>query len=296
MQCTAANITPSDALETRPSQGSGHNSSQQWTTAADIYANFAEQFTARAGEELIEATEAIRTYSLPSTSVLDVGCGSGSVTGAVRAHSPTAPILAVDASAKMVDLLSKKALPTVRVQVGDALDLLTSLEQEYGSSARYSHVLSTFMIQFTNDPKLAVREMHRVLRPHGVLGLATWGEHDLYRLCERVGRKLDSRWTLPEPYSKLWPVSEHEVLAALQAIGFAKVKVWKIQIDFVAQGSEGMIEYAFSGQNPANEAVLRAWRDNGRDTELKHAMTKTAQEEGTEVLTSEALMAVAQKV
>ena len=45
-----------------------------------------------------------------------------------------------------------------------------------GPDGSLSHAFSTFMIMFTTQPLNVLNEMHRVLQPGKIFGLAIWGE------------------------------------------------------------------------------------------------------------------------
>jgi hypothetical protein len=52
-----------------------------------------------------------------------------------------------------------------------------------------SHALSTFVLSFTSDPTCACAEMHRVVGPGGLMGLATWSRISWVSVWERTVRE-----------------------------------------------------------------------------------------------------------
>ncbi|HEY6132885.1 MAG TPA: class I SAM-dependent methyltransferase [Rubrivivax sp.] len=110
----------------------------------------------------------------PGEQVLDVACGTGIVSfDAARAVGPGGGVLGVDLSGRMVEAATRQARehqwPNAHFARMDAeaLDLL---------DAQFDVVLCALGLMYLPDPAQAVREMRRVLRPGGRLGLAVWGE------------------------------------------------------------------------------------------------------------------------
>jgi ubiquinone/menaquinone biosynthesis C-methylase UbiE len=106
--------------------------------------------------------------------VLDVACGTGLVSfEAARAVGPGARVLGIDLSGQMVDAAGQRARERQMLNVdfarmdAEALDL---------PDASVDIVLCALGLMYLPDPEQALREMRRVLRPGGRLGLAVWGE------------------------------------------------------------------------------------------------------------------------
>lgn len=102
--------------------------------------------------------------------VLDIGCGTGVLTAAVRDALPNAHITGIDASHDFVRFATdnvRDASGRVRFEVGDA--------QQLGfSDATFDAVLSSLVLNFLPDAEGAVREMRRVTKPGGVIAAAVW--------------------------------------------------------------------------------------------------------------------------
>jgi ubiquinone/menaquinone biosynthesis C-methylase UbiE len=104
----------------------------------------------------------------PGMTLIDCGCGSGSITvGLAEAISP-GPALGIDVGASVIVRASQRAkehgVANARFQVGSAYDL----PFKHGSvDAVFAHAL----LEHLGDPLRAVKEMRRVLKPGGVLGL-----------------------------------------------------------------------------------------------------------------------------
>lgn len=100
--------------------------------------------------------------------VLDVGCGTGSLTFELARQLGFGAIQGIDLTLVYVEHARKRACdPRLEFQVGDACALPFA-------NASFDHCLSMLVLQFIPTPDLAVREMCRVTRPGGTVAAATW--------------------------------------------------------------------------------------------------------------------------
>jgi ubiquinone/menaquinone biosynthesis C-methylase UbiE len=103
--------------------------------------------------------------------VLDVGCGTGAVarTAAPRVGS-AGRVVGVDTSVARIQVAESLPAPDgapITWRIGDA----TALPD---ADASYDVVLCQQVLHLIRDRETALREMHRVLRPDGRLGLSVW--------------------------------------------------------------------------------------------------------------------------
>jgi len=100
--------------------------------------------------------------------VLDVGCGTGSLTFCLVQEPGIAGVLGMDFSPAYITHATRNNLDRrVTFQVGDACALPFP-------DASFDHALSMLVLQFIPRVELAVREMRRVTRPGGTIAAATW--------------------------------------------------------------------------------------------------------------------------
>jgi SAM-dependent methyltransferase len=105
-------------------------------------------------------------YLLPhlaaATTILDVGCGPGSLTADIAAHAPNASINALDASADVIEQAQRDHGAVASFATGDvyALDF---------PDAHFDIVHAHQVLQHLDRPIDALREMRRVTRPGGVV-------------------------------------------------------------------------------------------------------------------------------
>lgn len=105
--------------------------------------------------------------------VLDVACGSGNA--AIPAAQAGARVTAVDLVPELLDAGRRAA-----AQVGVDIDWLEGdAEALPAGDARFDVVVSTFGCMFAPRHQVAAREIDRVLRPGGRIGLCTWPQHGI---------------------------------------------------------------------------------------------------------------------
>lgn len=100
--------------------------------------------------------------------VLDVGCGTGSLAFALAERSPGSRVYGVDFSSAYIDHAQKhNREPRVAFEVGDACAL--SLPDR-----SFDRVLSLLMLHFVPKAELAIAEMKRVARTGATVAAAVW--------------------------------------------------------------------------------------------------------------------------
>jgi len=101
-------------------------------------------------------------------SVVDLGCGVGMTTQLLaELVGPTGEIVGVDYSAAQIEqarALLPPELTNVRFVEASAID--TGLHRE-----AFDVVYSRFLLIHLQDPELALREMHRLLKPEGIMAI-----------------------------------------------------------------------------------------------------------------------------
>ena len=102
----------------------------------------------------------------PGLSVLDVGCGPGTITGDLAARVAPGPVLAVDQFADVLDVahaeIRRRNLSNVTFATADVHTL--GLPDD-----SFDIVHAHQVLQHVSDPVRALREMRRVCRPGGIV-------------------------------------------------------------------------------------------------------------------------------
>lgn len=100
--------------------------------------------------------------------VLDLGCGTGSLTTALAARAACERIVGVDFSEVYVDFAKARNTDgRIEYQVGDACALTLD-------DASFDRALSLLMLHFVPEPNRAVAEMRRVARPGATVAATVW--------------------------------------------------------------------------------------------------------------------------
>lgn len=108
------------------------------------------------------------TGSVPGENILDVGCGTGSMTEALAERGDHASIVGIDVSEPYVAFArAHNKDPRITFDVGDA----TALPYATG---QFDRAVCQLVLMFLPDPSPAVAEMRRVVRPGGTIAACTW--------------------------------------------------------------------------------------------------------------------------
>jgi SAM-dependent methyltransferase len=104
--------------------------------------------------------------------LLDVGCGTGSLSLALAASTSRGEIVGIDRSASFIDYArGRTSDPRVSFDTGDA----SNLSNPDGS---FDKCLSLLVIQFIPDVRRAISEMRRVVRKGGTVAACVWSRDD----------------------------------------------------------------------------------------------------------------------
>jgi ubiquinone/menaquinone biosynthesis C-methylase UbiE len=101
--------------------------------------------------------------------VLDVGCGTGSLTRAAARRAAPGPVLGVDLSATMIDVARARA-----AGLGNAGFVRADAQVHPFPDAGFDAVVSRAGASFFGDPPAAFANLARATAPGGRLALLTW--------------------------------------------------------------------------------------------------------------------------
>jgi ubiquinone/menaquinone biosynthesis C-methylase UbiE len=143
--------------------------------------------------------------------VLDVGCGTGSLSSAIARTTGAANIVGIDPSSGFIEYARSHNIdPRVTFELGDAQNLSYA-------DASFDKCLASLIINFIPDAAKVAKEMRRVTKPGGVVGTCMWdnaGGMEMQEFFWDTGRALDpevgrlreknQRYGSPAALSSLW--------------------------------------------------------------------------------------------
>ena len=122
----------------------------------------------------------------PAQRWVDLGCGTGALTAAISDLCDPSSVLGVDTSAELMQVAAQQ-VPGATFQRGDAAE--TGL-----ASGTFDCAVSGLVLNFTRDPLRTLREMARLLRPGGQVGVYVWdyaGHMQIMRRFFDAARTID---------------------------------------------------------------------------------------------------------
>lgn len=100
--------------------------------------------------------------------IIDVGCGTGSLTFALAEAANVDDIVAIDYSPVFVEAAARRNTdPRIKIRQADACALPFA-------NGRFDRAMALLVLHFVPDAAKAVAEMRRVVRPGGVVAAAVW--------------------------------------------------------------------------------------------------------------------------
>lgn len=127
----------------------------------------------------------------PNTRVLDLGCGTGTLTILIKQSQPTADVVGFDGDAQVLDIARAKAR---QHGVNITLEQGMAYQLPYPNHS-FDRVFSSLVLHHltTQDRARALREVKRVLKPGGEFWVIDFGKphNPLAFLVSRVMRNLE---------------------------------------------------------------------------------------------------------
>lgn len=111
--------------------------------------------------------------------LLDAGCGTGASTAALLEAAPYAEIVAVDASAGMLEQARAKSWPDSVRFVHSPIEALADRGVDgVGVDGPFDGILAAYLLRNLDDPDAQLRRFARLLRPGGTLAVHEYSVRD----------------------------------------------------------------------------------------------------------------------
>ena len=125
-------------------------------------------------EEKFKSLLVEQTRLAPEHTVLDLGCGTGTLTILLKRSSPRAQVIGLDGDPAALAIARRKAAEAaVDVEMREGMSFDLPFED-----ASFDRVVSSLVFHHltTANKRRTLAEVRRVLRPRGELHVADWGE------------------------------------------------------------------------------------------------------------------------
>ncbi|KAL9062886.1 MAG: hypothetical protein Q9161_009710 [Pseudevernia consocians] len=240
---------------------------ENWAAAASTYALQVERLTTPPSRTLLNRVSQLLPLDTPNSHCFDNGCGTGALSAIIKQQNPQTPLLATDASDGMIATVRRRitaqkwARVSARVVDGRSLEGI--------DDASFTHTLSTFMVCLAPEPEKIAREMWRVTKEDGVLGLAVWGRPRFGPFTapwEKACREQVPGYEAPVLMGEEWTVGG-KVKGGLERAGFRDVEVWEEDCVWGWESAGAVAGYYFEGGNPVNLREVESFRALGGDVE-----------------------------
>ena len=126
----------------------------------------------------LRSTQRQAAFLLPllksGISVLDCGCGPGSITCDLASHVAPGLVIGIDTNPAMIELATTRAH---QKQLGNVSFKTASIYDIPFETGHFEIVFAHAIFQHISDPDRAIQEMYRVLAPGGIIALRSpdWG-------------------------------------------------------------------------------------------------------------------------
>jgi len=233
--------------------------------SAQAYENFMGRWSRRLAEKFLGWLAVP-----PGQTWLDLGCGTGAMTGLILQGCQPAEIYAVDASPVFIDHARQTIRdPRVHFSVGLAQSLTLPAHSVDATA-------SGLVLNFVPEPRTAVLEMLKVTRPGGTIGIFVW---DYARGMQMLRSFFDAAIALnPAAHEvdegeRFWVCQKGNLEQMVTEAGLRQVEAAPIQIDTVFASFDDYWQPFLGGVGPASAYTLSI---NAQDRQaLKERLRQT---------------------
>jgi ubiquinone/menaquinone biosynthesis C-methylase UbiE len=186
--------------------------------------------------------------------VLDVGCGTGSLTFALPRHANVAEIAAIDFSPVFVEEARKRNCdPRIDIKQGDA----TAIPFPNG---HFDRAMALLVLHFVPEASKAIAEMRRVVKKGGLVAAAVWdhlGGMPVMRMVLDTMAPIDEgAQRLRNHYCFQPMMRPGEMAAAFRSEGLAEVEETSMLIRMNYSSFDDFWAPISSGEGPLGKYII----------------------------------------
>ena len=167
----------------------------------------------------------------PQTSILDLACGTGELAKLILAKNPQQAITGVDISPDMLAVAREKLQACPQVKLFDAS--VTALPSQ---DLSFDLIICANAFHYFENPRLALAEMKRVLKPNGQLVILDWWRN--YWVLQLLNLLFEA---IDPAYQRCYTPKELENLAI--DVGFELIKDGRVRFGFIWELMAIVMEY-----------------------------------------------------
>ena len=199
--------------------------------------------------------------------VLDVGCGTGSLSFAIAENPQVAKVVGIDPSVDFVKYVrSQRVDARLDFEVADALNLPFA-------AASFDKTVALLVIGFFSDAIRAVREMRRVTKPGGIVAACWWDTSNKNEFHQCVWDAIVSLDPVVKRPAMAYS-SENALSSLWHSVGLKNVEVSGLVLPYESVSFDHFWRYQYlQGQGGAAAYVVAL--PNDRREELKERFRKS---------------------
>lgn len=184
---------------------------------------------------------------------------------AIRELHPSVPIVAIDSSPGMMDLVAQRHIPNIVMGVSDA----RSLDRALVTENTFTHGFCALVLQFVGDKQADVlSEIFRSLQPGGVVGISVTNYLEPMHSARKA---VDPSYSRVEPFDHTWHTSKH-LEEGLKRAGFDSIEAYDVVTENRAPNPENIINFWVNMRNPGLRPVVDAFP--GNETTLREVLER----------------------
>lgn len=188
----------------------------------------------------------------PGSSWIDVGCGTGALTGEIASTAQPSRIHGVDPSPGFIATAKHQYGDAAEFRVGDAQDLA------FGDN-EFDIAVSGIALNFVPDPVLAAKELRRVTKDAGVVATYLWDYAEgmqMIRIFWDVAIELDRTISHLDEATRFPLCDPDELRGVLEASGLNEVEISSLETPTTFSGFDDYWSPLLGGQGPIPSYVM----------------------------------------